>query len=435
MLETVFGQNMPPAAKFLIAFVVVLALIALTAWLVRRFASDRFGASAARGRQPRLAVIDAAAVDSRRRLVLVRRDNVEHLLMIGGPSDIVVEPNILRVPNAMRDAGTVRDPVVGRPPMQSDAAIRSGAPNDGSLWPLQLQQDAPMAASQETTARPARAPNLDALLPRPQSATPAPVPPSRPKRAEPPPMIPAENRMARPNEAPSSPPLKPMKMTTPTIPRNEPALNAPPLKAPDAASRPIPQRPSPPLATDFDNGSTNQQNNGRPSAEPSQAEQARADQSLADMAQKLELALRPVHSGSAGVESKQPEANPTVAGNEASTPTPTPPPTAKMAPQASQPAGPAVSGPPPAPPPGGHAPASKPPDAPPVSGAPNSGAPMRGPDASRVNQRIAPEPPRAPAAPPKAEPSRNTDRASSGSLYDSLEKEMASLLGRPPGKN
>ena len=45
---------------------------------------------------PRLAVIDAAAVDGRRRLVLVRRDNVEHLLMIGGPTDIVVEPNIVR---------------------------------------------------------------------------------------------------------------------------------------------------------------------------------------------------------------------------------------------------------------------------------------------------------------------------------------------------
>ena len=47
-------------------------------------------------RMPRLAVIDAAAVDGRRRLVLVRRDNVEHLLMIGGPADLVVEPNIVR---------------------------------------------------------------------------------------------------------------------------------------------------------------------------------------------------------------------------------------------------------------------------------------------------------------------------------------------------
>src|ERR1700741_3195940 len=77
-------------------FVGVLALIGGAAWLVRQFASNRLGASTGRGRMPRLAVIDAAAVDGRRRLVLVRRDNIEHLLMIGGPSDIVVESNIVR---------------------------------------------------------------------------------------------------------------------------------------------------------------------------------------------------------------------------------------------------------------------------------------------------------------------------------------------------
>src|SRR5215208_8292266 len=81
---------------FLFAFIAVLALIGVAAWLVRRFANNRLGANTQRGRMPRLAVIDAAAVDGRRRLVLVRRDNAEHLLMIGGPSDIVVEPNIVR---------------------------------------------------------------------------------------------------------------------------------------------------------------------------------------------------------------------------------------------------------------------------------------------------------------------------------------------------
>ena len=81
---------------FIVAFIVVLALIGVAAWLVRRFATSRLGANTQRGRMPRLAVIDAAAVDGRRRLVLVRRDNVEHLLMIGGPTDIVVEPNIVR---------------------------------------------------------------------------------------------------------------------------------------------------------------------------------------------------------------------------------------------------------------------------------------------------------------------------------------------------
>src|SRR5476649_482836 len=89
-----FVTEMPLAWKFFIAFAVVLALIGLTAWLVRRFGANRLGGAGRGGRQPRLAVIDAATVDGRRRLVLIRRDNIEHLLMIGGPTDLVVEPNI-----------------------------------------------------------------------------------------------------------------------------------------------------------------------------------------------------------------------------------------------------------------------------------------------------------------------------------------------------
>lgn len=94
---------MPQPLMFFFAFLAVLAMIGAAAWLVRRFAGNRLGAHTKSGRMPRLAVIDAAAVDGRRRLVLVRRDNVEHLLMIGGPSDIVVESNIVRA-NPARDA-------------------------------------------------------------------------------------------------------------------------------------------------------------------------------------------------------------------------------------------------------------------------------------------------------------------------------------------
>ena len=53
-------------------------------------------------------VIDAATVDGRRRLVLIRRDNVEHLLIIGGPTDVVVEQNIVRATAAQRDAPPAR---------------------------------------------------------------------------------------------------------------------------------------------------------------------------------------------------------------------------------------------------------------------------------------------------------------------------------------
>lgn len=42
----------------------------------------------------RLEVVDQANVDGRRRLVLLRRDNVEHLIMTGGPVDVVIETGI-----------------------------------------------------------------------------------------------------------------------------------------------------------------------------------------------------------------------------------------------------------------------------------------------------------------------------------------------------
>ncbi|HFB2047884.1 MAG TPA: hypothetical protein TECP_00228 [Hyphomicrobiaceae bacterium MAG_BT-2024] len=42
----------------------------------------------------RLDVVDQLTIDGRRRLVLVRRDNKEHLIMTGGPADVVIETNI-----------------------------------------------------------------------------------------------------------------------------------------------------------------------------------------------------------------------------------------------------------------------------------------------------------------------------------------------------
>jgi hypothetical protein len=132
-------SDMPQAAKFVAAFVVVLALIGLTAWLVRRFGANRLGSSA-RGRQPRLAVIDAANVDGRRRLVLIRRDNVEHLMMIGGPNDVVVEPNIVRA--SARDS---REP--GRDVRPPEPAPRSfPVAENGGSWPLQPAVEPPPVA-------------------------------------------------------------------------------------------------------------------------------------------------------------------------------------------------------------------------------------------------------------------------------------------------
>ncbi len=139
-MNGLFGLELPTSVNFVIAFVVVLALIGAATWLVRRFGAPRLDA-AARNRQPRLAVIDSAAVDGRRKLVIIRRDNVEHLLMIGGPSDVVVETNIVRAAAAAaRETPAVRA-------NGGETLPRAMPLPDTQHWPLQPEPVAPAARS------------------------------------------------------------------------------------------------------------------------------------------------------------------------------------------------------------------------------------------------------------------------------------------------
>ncbi len=62
----------------------------------------------------RLEVIDQASIDGRRRLVLIRRDDVEHLLLTGGPVDVVVETGI----NAAATRPLVAVPSESPPPIR-----------------------------------------------------------------------------------------------------------------------------------------------------------------------------------------------------------------------------------------------------------------------------------------------------------------------------
>lgn len=72
----------------------VIALIVMLIWAFKVF----FGRSSSPGflksRDRRLAVIETVAIDAHRKLVLLRRDDVEHLMVIGGPVDMVIEGGI-----------------------------------------------------------------------------------------------------------------------------------------------------------------------------------------------------------------------------------------------------------------------------------------------------------------------------------------------------
>jgi len=77
----------------LIAIGVIIVII-VAIWVLMHLRPPSPFIRGGRNRKPRLFVVDAAAVDARRRVVLIRRDNVEHLVMIGGPNDILLETRI-----------------------------------------------------------------------------------------------------------------------------------------------------------------------------------------------------------------------------------------------------------------------------------------------------------------------------------------------------
>lgn len=80
--------------KFVAALLFVLALIGLLAWLARRFGLGLRAGPVVGAR--RLALVEVMVLDARRRLVLVRRDDVEHLLLLGANGESVVETGIAR---------------------------------------------------------------------------------------------------------------------------------------------------------------------------------------------------------------------------------------------------------------------------------------------------------------------------------------------------
>ncbi len=76
----------------LFALGIVLVLIVLGVWLLKLLfaASSR----ATRGRNPRLGVVESLSIDPKRQLLIIRRDNVDHLILTGGPQDLLIETGI-----------------------------------------------------------------------------------------------------------------------------------------------------------------------------------------------------------------------------------------------------------------------------------------------------------------------------------------------------
>lgn len=82
-------------------YLIVVALLAgavvVGALFVRGYLTGTSPTAAIFGPKPerRLDIVEQSNLDGRRRLVLIRRDNVEHLIMTGGPVDVVIETGII----------------------------------------------------------------------------------------------------------------------------------------------------------------------------------------------------------------------------------------------------------------------------------------------------------------------------------------------------
>jgi len=88
-------MNFDTIALAIAAVLFVSALIALTVWAFKAFfGGSGTGSGFLRARERRLALVETATLDSRRKLMLIRRDDVEHLIMTGGPVDVLIETGI-----------------------------------------------------------------------------------------------------------------------------------------------------------------------------------------------------------------------------------------------------------------------------------------------------------------------------------------------------
>ena len=82
--------------QFVFALAFVLVLILGAAWAFRRYGRGSVRAPR-RGslHRRRLGIVEAIALDTRRKLVLVRRDDREHLIIVGTQGETVVESGIV----------------------------------------------------------------------------------------------------------------------------------------------------------------------------------------------------------------------------------------------------------------------------------------------------------------------------------------------------
>jgi flagellar protein FliO/FliZ len=124
-------ELLAPYMNYIITAAIGLAVLIVGLLIFRAFSGPVMGRKG-----QRLGISEYHEIDKTRRLVLVRRDETEHLILIGGAHDLVIE-NGISLDSAMDD---VREPV--RPPIPIRTAPR--APVFGERRPALRPVEPPM---------------------------------------------------------------------------------------------------------------------------------------------------------------------------------------------------------------------------------------------------------------------------------------------------
>lgn len=234
-LEGSLGGATALIVYFGLAFVGILVAFFLLRWLWQHWKGSTY-VHGDKNRKRRLSVIDATIIDNRRRLVLVRRDDTEHLVLIGGMNDVVIERDIAAHQNIRSESPATK-------PALDDAVSKIETKNTepGSSVKVVATSLAPKARSPKTADPVTPTPKPRAITPRedtaridtpeidvPQPVSPRPTPATEPVR-------PALDKVA--------PPVVEKPVVTPTAaPYQAAASTVPEIN--DAVRQPTPIVPS-----------------------------------------------------------------------------------------------------------------------------------------------------------------------------------------------
>lgn len=291
------GESLASIVWVAIVATAVCLLAILMIVLAKKAFGSRIG-TGFKGSAPRLAVMDIARIDEKRRLVLVRRDEVEHLVLVGGQNDVLIEGSILRV---RATTGARRDEPRGDFPEFEDEILPEPASSRGVV-PIPAPEAKPLAPRPE---------------PRPQETVASRTPSENKSRPTP---------MTAPLPVPPAPTVPPVPMAAGTEQAKAPAYSAAPIPEIDTDRSPASARSLPPrsIATPTLNlrqsRSTTEAGNVSPESPASQSDAA-LPASLASGRREPSLAVPDVQREPMASKAEQPRADLRAQMNLAQSPT------------------------------------------------------------------------------------------------------------------